>query len=112
TRTAASALICGSRDTRAQIAPPFQDKTVYVPENAIDPARFTLRRQGGPPPPLKVAFVGRLVPYKGADMLLEAAAPLVRAGKVHVDVIGDGPERENLRAYVARERLEGGVVLA
>ncbi len=112
TRVRASALICGSRDTRAQIAGPYQEKTVYVPENGIDPGRFTLRREGKIELPIKVAFVGRLVPYKGADMLIDAAAPLVREGKVKVEVIGDGVEMENLRAQVAREKLESGVTLA
>jgi glycosyltransferase involved in cell wall biosynthesis len=52
------------------------------------------------------------VPYKGADMLLEAAAPLVRAGQVRVTLIGDGAERDNLRAQVAREGLGEGVHFA
>jgi glycosyltransferase involved in cell wall biosynthesis len=58
-----------------------------------------------------VAFLGRLVPYKGADMLLEAAEPLVRAGRVRVDVIGDGPERERLEARVEARGLGAGVHL-
>ena len=36
-----------------------------------------------------VLFVGRLVPYKGVDVLIKAAAPL----PVHVLVAGDGPMR-------------------
>ncbi len=111
TRTAASALICGSRDTRSQIANGFQEKTVYVPENGIDPSRFKLHRTERGELPVRVAFVGRLVPYKGADMLVEAAAPLVREGKLKVDVIGDGVEMPRLKAMVASEKLEAGVAL-
>jgi glycosyltransferase involved in cell wall biosynthesis len=47
--------------------------------------------------------VGRLVPYKGADILIEAAAPLARAGRVRVEVMGDGPEMSSLRALAQRE---------
>jgi glycosyltransferase involved in cell wall biosynthesis len=64
------------------------------------------------PPPLRIAFVGRLVPYKGADMLLEAVTPLARRGLAHVDVIGDGPEMPALRAQATRACLDGAVSFA
>jgi starch synthase len=105
TRRCASAIITGSKDTRAQIAQAFQDKTVYVPENGIEPARFARHRSGPVTLPLKVAFVGRLALFKGLDMLVEAAAPLVRDGRVKLDLIGDGPEAAALRALAAREGL-------
>jgi glycosyltransferase involved in cell wall biosynthesis len=105
TRRFAAAIITGSRDTRNQISAKYRSKTVYIPENAIDPARF-VRQRGGPVPlPLRVAFVGRLTLYKGVDMLIEAAAPLIRRGVVQLDVIGDGPQAQPLRALAAREGL-------
>ena len=88
TRENAAALLIGSQATWQQFEG-YHDRAVYIPENAIDPARFSNaapRFEGGP---LRVAFVGRLVPYKGADMLIAAAAPLIREGRVIVDIIGD-----------------------
>lgn len=104
-RRSAAAIITGSSDTRQQIARRYQDKTIYIPENAVDPALFTREKSGPVTLPLKVAFVGRFTLYKGADMLLEAAAPLVRAGRVRLDLIGDGMQAESLRAIAAREGL-------
>jgi len=112
TRRHASALVIGSVATWKQMPPWALDRCVYVPENGIDPKRFTTTVDRPVERPLRVAFVGRLVPYKGADMLIEAAAPLVRAGAVRIDVLGDGPELERLTALVAREGLESGVDLA
>ena len=43
--------------------------------------------------------------YKGPDMLLEAAAPLVREGRLELDIIGDGQQGPALRALAAREGL-------
>jgi glycosyltransferase involved in cell wall biosynthesis len=105
TRRCAAAILAGSRDTRSQIARPYQDKTFYVLENAVDPARFTRRKTEPVTLPLKVAFVGRFTLYKGADMLLEAAAPLARAGLVELDLIGDGGQGASLREHAAREGL-------
>ena len=106
TRRHAAAIICGSMATRAQIARRYAHKTVYIPENAIVPARFDRPRPDEPATlPLRVAFVGRFTAYKGCDMLIEAAAPLVRDGLVALDLIGDGPQAPALRALAARERL-------
>jgi glycosyltransferase involved in cell wall biosynthesis len=112
TRARAAALIAGSRSTREEIAPGVGDKVVYVPENAVEPDRFDRPVRAAAVSPLRVVFVGRLVPYKGADMLLEAAAPLARAGQVHVDVVGDGPEAPALRALVEREGIASAVSFA
>lgn len=75
TRRHAAAFIIGSRDTWKQMPARYHDKCVYLPENAIAPERFSLQRTRQALRPLKAIFVGRLVPYKGADMLIEAAAP-------------------------------------
>ena len=110
TRRDASAIMVASGATMKELAL-YEDKCVYVPENAIDPARFDGALPRGPARgPLRVAFVGRLVPYKGADMLIEAAAPLVRDGSVTLEIIGDGPQRGALDALVRERELGAGVV--
>jgi glycosyltransferase involved in cell wall biosynthesis len=109
TRRSASAILVASRDTLAQMPRSVHGKCIYLPENAIDPARFSRRRNRTATLPLKVVFLGRLVPYKGCDMLLDAAAPLVRDGKLTIDVLGDGPELPKLKAIAAREKIEAGV---
>lgn len=110
TRRTASALIVGSTSVWDQMKP-YRDRCVYIPENAIDPARFASVLPRASVGPLRVAFVGRLVPFKGADMLIDAAAPLVRSGRVVVDVIGDGPEMGSLRRRVEEASLQQGVLL-
>ncbi|MBU2329434.1 MAG: glycosyltransferase family 1 protein, partial [Alphaproteobacteria bacterium] len=39
---AAALIIAGSRHTASEIPERFQDKVVWLPENAIDPTRFNL----------------------------------------------------------------------
>ncbi len=111
TRRNASAIVIGSRATWEQMPAKYHDRCVYIPENGVDPQRFARQVEGPVRSPLRVAFVGRLVPYKGADMLLEAAAPLVRAGKLVVDIIGDGDQMKQLQGIVAAEGISGGVKL-
>ncbi len=111
TRNHAAAIIIGSQDTWKQMPARYHDKCVYIPENAIDPARFNQQRTRTASRPIRVVFLGRLVPYKGADMLLEAAAPLIRAGELHVKIVGDGPQMDLLREIVISEQISDGVEL-
>lgn len=111
TRQHAAAIVIGSREAWKQMPVQYHDKCVYIPENAIAPERFWLQRTRQASRPLKAIFVGRLAPYKGADMLIEAAAPLVRDGALTVEIVGSGFQLPELKALVERERLEGGVNL-
>lgn len=94
----AAAIIAGSRHTEGEIPADMRAKTFYIPENAIDPARFAKRATPGGEGPLRASFVGRMVPYKGPDMLLEAASPLLRDGRMRLDMVGDGPMLPGLKA--------------
>ena len=116
TRELASALVLASRHTYGEVTgnhANLEKKAIWLPENAIDPARFpeihTPPSAPLPGAPLRVAFLGRLVPYKGADMLLEASMPLLREGRMTLEIIGDGPQMPELKAIVARENLGNAV---
>ena len=106
-----SAMIIGSRATYEQMPSRYRDRCVYIPENAIDPKRFNQSVDRVAKLPLRLAFVGRLVPYKGADMLLHAAAPLIREGKVIVDLIGDGPMKQELVDLAKDLKITDGVII-
>jgi rhamnosyl/mannosyltransferase len=80
---------------------PFRAKCCVIPY-AIDPARQTVtpsitRRidelKGADPRPM-VLFVGRLVRYKGVEVLLRALA----GSNVRASIVGDGPLRGELEA--------------
>lgn len=110
TLSSSAAILCGSRHTMSEIPTKFQDVTIYLPENAIDPERFNSHAKPGTSGrPLKACFVGRLVPVKGLDMLIEAAAPLLRAGTLELDIVGDGPLSASLKALVTSNGVDDAV---
>lgn len=107
TRRHAAAIFIGSKATWDQLPRRYHHKCIYLPENGIDPARFNLRRTRRATRPIRCVFVGRLVPYKGPDMLLEAAAPLLERGDITLQYIGDGPMMAQLRDQVTTQNLPG-----
>jgi glycosyltransferase involved in cell wall biosynthesis len=113
TRENASAILIGSRATWQQMPAKYHEKCFYMVENGIDPARFQRRRTRTATRPIRAIFVGRLVPYKGADMLLDAASPLIKTGAMTIDIVGDGPQLPQLRERVKALQLpENGVTFS
>lgn len=106
---ASAAILVGSRHTESEIPAAYRSKTIWLPENAIDPARFNMTAPQDLAGPLRACFIGRLVPYKGPDMLIEAITPLARDGRLVLDMIGDGPMMEGLQAQVRNLGIETAV---
>ena len=104
-----AAIIVGSKETMRQLNARYLEKTFYIVENAIAPERFPSPQRQPHQGPLRMLFVGRLVPYKGADMVLDAARALLEAGKAHLMIVGDGPERQRLEQMAADLRQPDAV---
>ncbi len=57
---------------------------------------------------VKLLYVGRLVPYKGADMILDALDRLDASvkEKIHLTIVGKGSEEESLKNQVTQLKLD------
>ena len=107
----ASAIIAGSSQTAKEFAA-YSDKVFFVPENGLSASVLSDGRAPGGSErtgPLRLIYVGRLVPYKGCDMALRAVAPLVKRGMAHFTIVGDGIERASLEALTDSLGIQSGV---
>ena len=102
-----------SRDLLAARCPESGSKIFRV-YNGIDLSRFPRRDMISHVPeraedrPSKVRFlsVGRLVPFKGFDILIDACAELQKRGiDFACEIIGDGALREELEERASRQNL-------
>jgi glycosyltransferase involved in cell wall biosynthesis len=105
TRRYSSAVIAGSQHTLSELEGFSTQTPFYIPENGVDPEKFKNPRSHNAALPIKAVFLGRLVPYKGVDMLLEAAADFLKLGSLELDIIGDGPESPHLHKTVLEQHL-------
>jgi len=84
-------------------------------ENGVDFSRFgstDVVRPTDPDRPVRFAFCGRLVDWKGVDLLLTAWSHLSTDGARELLIIGDGPERKSLERQAARLGLQSSVRFA
>lgn len=100
-------VIAGSRSTEAEIPKWYHGHRFYLPENGVDPIRFPIADHW-PVPETRFRFVtvGRLVPYKGLMMTLEAMAGSTKLRQCELTIIGDGPLREDVERFLKPNGLE------
>ena len=106
-------VISGSRHTATEIPGYYSGQRFYVAENGIDPLRLPLA-PAWPEPEDRFRFltVGRLVPYKGVELILEAMRSSASLRSCELRVVGDGPHRSHLEARVREWGLESNVHFA
>jgi len=105
----AAAIIVASSNTRAEFSA-YRDKVFFIPENAIHRSLCCEdTRQQKASDRLNLIFVGGLVPRKACDLALRAAAPLLKNGKAHFTVVGNGPERDRLKELAKSLGIEDSV---
>ncbi len=71
----------------------------------VDLAVFAPRESDHPSHEFVIGYVGRLVDYKGVDVLLDAVADPAAPPDSKVVLVGAGPDEASLRAQAARLRI-------
>jgi glycosyltransferase involved in cell wall biosynthesis len=84
----ADVYVANSHNVRRRIKAAYGIDTAAVVPPPVDVERFTPRARGR-----RLLTVSRLLPYKRLDVLVEAA----NRARLELDVVGDGPQRRQLR---------------
>jgi glycosyltransferase involved in cell wall biosynthesis len=100
----ADLIFCGSRVTRERLTQGQQDRSVVIPYAAVDHHRFVPPKERQRDKTLRLLFAGRLVPYKGLDLLLRAVAVLKKRLAVKLFVVGSSnPRTEGFFVQIASD---------
>ena len=105
-------VITASRSTAAEVPRHFHGRRFHLPENGVDPERFPIaERWAEPAGRFRFVTVGRLVPYKGLGLTLEAIRRSPALRQCELTVIGDGPDRPAHERFIAEHGLQGCVTI-
>jgi colanic acid/amylovoran biosynthesis glycosyltransferase len=106
--TAAGVTACTRRAADALRAAGIPEARIRVIRHGLDSAAFPFDPER---PAGRIAAVGRLVPKKGFDTLLDACALLRKAGVPFTcTLVGDGPERGRLEWQAAAAGIADAVI--
>jgi glycosyltransferase involved in cell wall biosynthesis len=108
----AAAILSATAATRQSLPAASRSRCVAMIENGVDLRQFAPRDWAFTPGvdgPLRILFVGRLVPFKGIPMLLEAVHRFSRESPVEVRIVGDGPMQSEWERQSAAMGLSGCV---
>ncbi len=89
-------------------------RRVTVTPNGVDPDLFRpfepepeWQRKWNPGGNQVIAYVGSFQPYEGLDILVKAMRLIAaRRDRVHLLIVGDGPERSGLETLVENEKIQ------
>jgi glycosyltransferase involved in cell wall biosynthesis len=86
-----------------------RNRLFFIQQNGIPEKDILEGRRYDDMPPVRVCFLGRLVPLKNCNLVIRSAAALIREKKILLDIVGDGWERRNLEALARKLGLEKDV---
>lgn len=101
-------LICVSEALRKNILQNFQHDSIVIPD-MVDNQNFQYLDKVKKEPPFVFVSVGNLIPIKAFNQLIEAFSQVKDNAELYI--IGDGPERENLKNQINTLNLDSKVKL-
>ena len=95
TLRAAEAILCANREAEAILRQKgYQGLTQVIPAIGVDTQTFSPCPAKPPEHPFTIGYIGRLVPEKGVETLIDAVATL--GPEARLLIIGGGPHRQAL----------------
>jgi glycosyltransferase involved in cell wall biosynthesis len=108
-RLEADAVLVANERARALLPSRARRRAITTPDIGVELASWPAPEPGQqtsddpvPGGPTRFLFAGRLVAWKGVDLLLESFARVVTRVPALLDIAGDGPERARLAAQARR----------
>ncbi len=101
----AAALLAANERTARALPKGAKGKVYILPENGVDLDLWDSTRDtapsGGEGRP-RIVYMGRLVPIKNVECLLQAFASLPRSKGANLSIAGDGPGRPGLESFAEK----------
>jgi glycosyltransferase involved in cell wall biosynthesis len=106
-----STVLAAFQHTIDDLPPMARRRAIDFPEVGFDPATFHPPKSRPATDALTFLFVGRLVPYKCSDVVVEAFAKTPELRRHKLRIVGDGPDKPALEQIIRDHNLQSQVEL-
>lgn len=108
----ASAILCRTYGNRSIVPDIYQNKCFVVLETAMSETSFDLNNiQNKKRTKIRILTTGRLIPSKNISMAISAIYEASKSIEIQYDIIGDGPEFNNLENLISKYNIHDKVKL-
>ncbi len=109
----AKVILCKSYSMREAIPTKYREKAVMMTDVAAEPSKTGLfKRKRDDDSIMHCLMVGRLDAWRGFDLAVEALAlALKQDPNIHLDIVGDGSDRQRIEKWVRLFGMEEHVTL-
>ena len=106
---ATDVLLTATSENQRKFRQVHHKESLCLPENCITGPIALDESKFANPVRYNLIVIGRLDANKSVGLFLEALAQMRNRGRLHVDIVGDGPLRAGLQGY-AREHVLDGLI--
>lgn len=110
----ADLILCKTEVTKKSIPEKFRHKAVLFTDVAVEPSNAThiSKSSSDSSDLVRYLAVGRLDPWRGFDLLVEAFANAVQQTEnIRLEIVGDGSDRKRLQSLIFKYHLENYITL-
>lgn len=108
----ADLILCKTEITRDRVPQPYKHKTVLFTDVAADEV-YASELYETRSSTVEFITVGRLDAWRGFDLVIEAMGKAIREdSRIHLTIVGDGPDKKRLKKLIERLGLTSVVTLA
>lgn len=109
----ANLIFCKSNSMYEAIPKQYRKKTMLFTDVAVEPHIVELKHQQDENSCVKYLAVGRLDPWRGFDILIEAFAEAVsKNSNIELEIVGNGADYRRLQSIIKRYGLQNKVKMA
>jgi glycosyltransferase involved in cell wall biosynthesis len=98
-------LLTATSENQKRFKTDLKKDSLYLPENGITaPLNLNLNKFQNPNP-IELVFIGSIDGRKNLHLLLDALYHIKNKSNIHLNIVGDGPERSILEKYAERKQI-------
>lgn len=98
-------LLTATTENREKFLKIYNKDSIYIPENGLTEIYGLNKRKFDNIKQIRLIIVGRLCEGKAVRLLLEVLTKVKCKNSLHLDIVGDGPLRENLEQYAIEQGI-------